>query len=119
MAEINRQPPTRIEAASIRSYQSQDVQIEASLDRSGILVLNDTADPGWTASIDGRRAEWINANYLFRGVLLPPGKHTVRFRYQPESFRWGAAISGFAMAGLLAIGFALSRRLREKAGTAG
>ena len=39
VAEINRETPARVEAASIRSYQSQDVQIEAALDRSGILVL--------------------------------------------------------------------------------
>jgi len=110
VAEINRQAPARVEAASIRSYQSQDVQIEASLDRSGILVLNDTAAPGWTATVDGHPAEWFDANYLFRGVLLAPGKHAVRFRYQPKSFRAGAAIS-LTMAGLLAIGLVLPRRI--------
>jgi hypothetical protein len=48
--------------------------------------------------------KWTNANYAFRAVLLAPGKHIVRFRYQPKSFRWGAAIS-LAMLGLLAAGF--------------
>jgi hypothetical protein len=43
--------------------------------------------------------KWTNANYAFRAVLLAPGKHIVRFRYQPKSFRWGAAIS-LAMLGL-------------------
>lgn len=111
---INHQKPTHIEAAAIRSYRSQDVQIEASLDRSGILVLNDTAYPGWTATVDGRPAAWTNANYLFRGVLLAPGKHAVRFQYQPKSFRRGAAISGLTMAGLLAIGLTVKRRLLFK-----
>jgi hypothetical protein len=109
VAAINRETPAKVEAASIQSYQSQDVRIEASLDRSGVLVLNDTAYPGWTATVDGRPAEWTNANYLFRAVLLPPGKHTVRFRYQPKSFRAGAAISGLTVLALLAI--ALGRRL--------
>jgi hypothetical protein len=45
--------------------------------------------------------------------LLPPGKHAVRFRYQPKSFRWGATISGLTMAGLLAIGLVVPRRRRE------
>jgi uncharacterized membrane protein YfhO len=112
VAAINRQKPARIEAASIRSHQSQDVQIEASLDRSGILVLNDTSYPGWTATVDGRPAAWTNANYLFRGVLLPPGKHAVRFRYRPKSFSTGVSISA-AMLGLLAIGFAIPKG-REK-----
>jgi membrane protein YfhO len=113
IAEINRQPLARVESASIESYRSQDVKIEAILHRSGILVLNDTSYPGWTATVDGHAAKWTNANYLFRAVLLAPGKHTIRFRYQPKSFRWGAAIS-LAMLGLLAAGFAIRKR-REKA----
>jgi uncharacterized membrane protein YfhO len=114
IAAVNREAPARVEAAFIRSYQSQDVQIEVSLDQSGILVLNDTADPGWTATVDGRSTEWIDANYLFRGVLLPPGKHAVRFRYRPKSFSAGVAISA-AMLGLLAIGFAIPKRREKRA----
>jgi hypothetical protein len=103
--DMNRQSPAPVQAASIRSYASQDVQIEASLERGGILVLNDTSYPGWAVDIDGRTGDWIDANYLFRGVLLAPGKHSVRFRYRPKSFRQGAAISGLTMAGLLTVGF--------------
>jgi uncharacterized membrane protein YfhO len=114
IAAVNREAPARVEAAFIRSYQSQDVQIEAVLDRSGILVLNETGYPGWTATVDGHPTEWIDANYLFRGVLLAPGKHAVRFRYQPKSFRRGATISGLTMAGLLAIGLAVPKRRREQ-----
>jgi hypothetical protein len=110
---INRQPPAQVEAATIRSYQSQDVQIDASLDRAGILVLNDTAYPGWVVDVDGRSTAWIGANYLFRGVLLSAGKHAVRFRYRPASFRRGAAISGLALAGLFAGGFLRPRRRRN------
>ena len=113
VADMNRQPPAPVQAASIRSYASQDVQIEASLDRSGILVLNDTAYPGWTVEVDGRSASWIDANYLFRGVLLPPGKHAVRFRYRPASFNRGVAIGGLAMAGLLTAGFLRPRRRKK------
>jgi membrane protein YfhO len=113
IADINRQPPAQVEAATIRSYQSQDVQMDASLDRAGILVLNDTAYPGWVVDVDGRSTTWIGANYLFRGVLLSAGKHAVRFRYQPASFRGGAAISCLALAGLFAGGFLRPRRRRN------
>jgi hypothetical protein len=113
IVELNRQPPAQVEAATIRSYQSQDVQIDASLDRAGILVLNDTAYPGWVVDVDGRSTAWIGANYLFRGVLLSAGKHAVRFRYRPASFRRGAAISGLALAGLFAGAFLRPRRRRN------
>jgi hypothetical protein len=110
VADMNREPPAPGQPASIKSYTSQDVQIEASLDRSGILVLNDTAYPGWVADVDGRSAEWFVANYMFRGVLLPPGRHIVRFRYRPKSFRWGTATSGVAIVGLLAAAVVLPRK---------
>jgi len=110
VADMNREPPAPVQPASIKSYTSQDVQIEASLDRSGILVLNDTGYPGWMANVDGRPVEWFEANYMFRGVLLSGGRHIVRFRYQPKSFRWGTAISGVGLAGLLAFGVLRPRR---------
>jgi uncharacterized membrane protein YfhO len=113
VAGMNHGPPAQVRAASIASYKSQDVQIEASLDRSGILVLNDTGYPGWTVDVDGRPADWIAANYLFRGVLLPAGKHAVRFRYRPKSFRRGASISGFTLAALLAGGIGAAKRRRR------
>ncbi len=109
VADMNRQAAAPVESAFIRSYRSQDVQIEASLDRAGILVLNDTAYPGWVVDVDGKAASWIDANYLFRAVLLSSGKHTVRFRYRPASFRRGAAVSGLAFAGLV-VGCLLRQR---------
>jgi hypothetical protein len=114
VATMNRETPIRAQSATIQSYKSQDVQIEASLDRSGILVLNDTAYPGWNVSVDGRPAAWVEANYMFRGVFLSPGKHTVRFQYQPKSFSRGATISGLTAAGLLAFGFIAPLRRRVK-----
>ncbi|MBV9767230.1 MAG: YfhO family protein [Acidobacteriaceae bacterium] len=82
-----------VRAASIQSYRSEAVTIEASSDQSGILVLNDSDYPGWTVEIDGHPSSWFTANYLFRGVLLTPGKHRVQFVYRPRSFRLGAGIS--------------------------
>jgi len=119
VGEMNREASVPVHAASIKSYKSQDVQIEASLDRSGILVLNDTAYPGWTASVDGHPAGWVEANYLFRGVFLSPGKHTVRFRYQPKSFNRGATISGLTAAALLTMGFIAPLRRRTNRWRAG
>jgi hypothetical protein len=116
VAEMNREVPVLVHAASIQSYKSQDVQIAASLDRSGILVLNDTAYPGWNVSVDGQPAAWVEANYMFRGVFLSPGKHTVRFRYEPKSFSRGATISGLTAVGLLAFGFIAPLRRRAKRG---
>jgi hypothetical protein len=41
---------------------------------------------GWHAYIDGDRAEIKRVNYILRGVMIPPGAHTVAFRFEPETF---------------------------------
>lgn len=51
---------------------------------------------------------------MFRAVLLPPGKHAVRFLYRPESFRRGATISGLTISCLLVVGFVYRRKNESK-----
>jgi Bacterial membrane protein YfhO len=85
--------PSRMKAAKIISYDSRVVTVEAALERSGVLVLNDSNYPGWEVDVDGHKGKMLDANYLFRGVYLAPGRHTVRFTYNPQSFRIGVAFS--------------------------
>lgn len=69
------------------------VTIRAASESGGFLVLADTFYPGWQATLDGKLAEILRANHTFRAVALPPGEHTVVFRYLPLSFLVGATIS--------------------------
>lgn len=67
-------------AAEIIHYSPTEVVARAS--GPGVLVLADSYYPGWRAA--GFRL--YRADYLFRGVLLPPGMHDVRFFYRPSLF---------------------------------
>jgi hypothetical protein len=113
---LNSLPPERVRAAKIRSYTSQEVTIEAAVDRPALMVLNDSDYPGWKVYVDGRQSHWITANYLFRGVLLRPGRHLVRFVYDPVSFAAGAAISGAAL--ICLAGFVTWRTRRRNSSVA-
>jgi hypothetical protein len=105
VADLNRNAPIPVQPARILSYRSDSVTVEASPDRAAILMLNDSDYPGWEATVDGRPAHWFSADYLFRGLLLAPGKHVVRFKYKPASFRAGVAISSAAAIVLILLGF--------------
>ena len=72
------------------------------------LVLADTFDPGWSATIDGAPATIRPAYVNFRAVYLPKGDHEIIFRYQPAGFRLGLGIS--TVGALLAIGMLVARR---------
>ena len=69
--------------ARLVSYQNTEIVIEAEAPSGGLLVLYDVWHPWWLASVDGKPAEILKADVLFRAVALTPGKHTVRFSFHP------------------------------------
>jgi hypothetical protein len=71
--------------ARILRYHNTDIEIDADAPGGGFVVLNDVWHPWWRASVDDKPAEILKANVLFRAVLVPPGKHVVRFTFQPFS----------------------------------
>lgn len=95
-------------SADIREYGDLKVTVEADAREGGFLFLGDSYYPGWRAYVDGREAPIYRADFLFRAVPLPAGRHMVEFRYQPDSFTLGLWISG-ASAGLLALMLLWSR----------
>jgi|GEM_PF-1576285 len=72
---------------------NRQVEMRLSCSRNAFLVLTDTYYPGWKAYIDGRETEIYPADYVFRAVEAPAGEHTIRFEYEPDSFKKGLSIS--------------------------
>ncbi len=87
--------------ASILSYSSQRVKIEAETKKPGILMLTDSNYPGWKVYVDGKASSLLGVNYLFRGVFLDPGRHIVEFVYKPFLFMLGLIITCIAFLGIV------------------
>jgi uncharacterized membrane protein YfhO len=68
--------------------------------------------PGWRAYVDGVETPIYPTNYLFRGVVVPAGQHTVVFAYRPTSVLVGAAISVSTLAIVVALLIARRRSAR-------
>jgi hypothetical protein len=79
----------------------------------GYLLLRDSWDPYWTATVDGQPAEVLRAYGLFRAVRLAPGEHEVVFAYRPTPFYAGCAVSAVTAALLLGLWLVSRRRARE------
>ncbi len=89
-------------SAQITRYSSLEVDVNEASSSSGFLVLTDAFYPGWHAFVDGRRWPILRGDVMFRVVELPPGEHSVVFRFEPTSVRIGVAISVAALLGCLA-----------------
>lgn len=87
-------------SAQLVSYAPDHVVVRASAHRRGLLILDDNYDSGWSATVDGHSVPVTRVDYVFRGVPVGPGTHTVRFRYRPLSWTVGWIVSVISLAGL-------------------
>jgi Bacterial membrane protein YfhO len=76
------------------------VEVAVDARTPAYLVLADTFDPGWSATVDGKPTPIRPAYAAFRAVFLPEGNHRVVFSYEPAGFRTGLALT---IGGLVAV----------------
>lgn len=68
-------------------------RIEVKVSGWGGLVLSEVAYPGWSAKVDGQKAEISASNQLLRVVQIDENKHLVKFEFVPGSLFAGLIIS--------------------------
>jgi hypothetical protein len=87
--------PTHNATGTVTMVQcgNQRVLARVSCDQPALVLLADTYYPGWRAFIDKTPTTIYRADYVLRAVVVPAGQHDVEFRFEPESFRVGKAIS--------------------------
>lgn len=73
------------------------VEIETDSTSASYLLIADTFDPGWTATVDGNPAPVRPAYIAFRAVFLKAGKHNVVFTYEPVGFKLGLGVSALGV----------------------
>lgn len=117
-AENGANPLTYRDAAcSVEDVSPEEVVIRVDAPEQGVTVLSDTYAIGWRATLDDVSVETLLVNGSFRGVVTPPGAHTIRYRYDFAPARVGRMIS-LATAGILSIlGLVALTRGRARSGS--
>ncbi len=87
----------------VEIYEPNRAEIDVKAGSAGYLVISDTYYPGWRAWVDGKPQKILLADYTFRAVQVPEGKHTVSLRYRPQSLSLGLAVSLGALLVLLIV----------------
>lgn len=101
------------DSAHITAYTPNKIDIQTKNSGTAFLVLSDTFDPGWKASIDGNAVPIYKTNYAFRGIYVPSGEHQIQFAYKPDSFYLGIKLSMISVLAFLGYGFMLTRKLHH------
>jgi len=106
-------PAPPVTVARVTDDGPESVTVQAVAQRAGYLILDDSAYPGWKATLDGRAVPWHTANDNFRAVAVPAGTHVIRFSYRPSSVLDGAIVTvlcALALLALAAVGVAFAHR---------
>lgn len=100
--------------AEVTSYGAERVVVRTTDRQDGILVLDDSYAPGWSATVDGQPEKVQQVDYVLQGVHVPRGSHTVVLRYRPSSWRLGLITSLLALLGTSSAVIVGYRRRREQ-----
>ena len=109
----------KLEHCRIVDYRPQRVTIEAQLNEPGLVVLSDTYDTNWQATVtrheaaglgDPLRRHVYRTNRVMRGVYLPAGTYQIVYEYHPVPFWTGSAISLIAWLGLAGVALIVRKR---------
>jgi hypothetical protein len=119
-------PPGQPEAdpgtVEISQYASTDLILQADAKSPAVLLLNNHVGDYWNVWLDKKPGAMLRCNYIMQGVFVPPGRHTIEFRYEPPRKMLYTSLAAFAL-GILLGGYAFAahfiRRAEAPSPTAG
>lgn len=95
-----------LSSISLVKFDNDKMEYEANCNGPQFAVFSEVYYPvGWNAYIDGKKAEYLNVNYILRGISLPAGKHKVEFIFEPASVKQGRSIMFLASILIVAVLF--------------
>ncbi|HFQ93860.1 MAG TPA: hypothetical protein ENK32_07620, partial [Anaerolineae bacterium] len=100
---------TELGTAVVEEKRNGYWRIRTDSPAPALLVLSETAYPGWQVTIDGERVDWQKAYTAVRAVCVPAGEHLVEWTYAPNTWKIGGLIS-LAALGLLCAALVKLRR---------
>jgi hypothetical protein len=89
------------------AFDNENVKYESNSSAPHVAVFSEIYYKDWKAYIDGKETPIAKANYVLRAMLIPAGKHTIEFKFEPAVYRTGSTITSITswLAFLLLLGF--------------
>jgi uncharacterized membrane protein YfhO len=80
-------------SVQIKKYTNNKIELEVNTDKPGLLWLSEIWYPAWKANIDGKVTKVYKADFSFRAVEVPSGKHRISMYFDSDAFKYGMIIS--------------------------
>jgi uncharacterized membrane protein YfhO len=78
----------------LTDYKPNHLTYASASSREQLAVFSDIYyEKGWKAYIDGEEAPYFRVNYVLRAMMVPAGKHTIEYKFDPPVYRVGEKIS--------------------------
>jgi len=104
----------------ITGYNPNWIKYVANTSERKLAVFSEIFyEPGWQAYIDGKPVDHLRVNYVLRGLVVPAGKHNIKFVFEPQTYYQGEKISLigsiiWTIACLVTLGLAVFKKEEEK-----
>jgi hypothetical protein len=117
VAYLNGKPWAGTESGTAVAHNagpSGEIELEVDSPHPERVIIRETFDPGWRATLDGRPIDIDSYMDTFQSVRVPPGRHRLALRYDPIEVRFalGASIFGLSFAFFALTGSRLFRSTR-------
>jgi hypothetical protein len=110
-------PQTAPGSAVYRELTPEDVRITVDTPAPALVVVRNSYDAGWSATVDGRPAPLLATDYLVQGVAVPAGRHEIRLVYRDDAVMRGALagiVVWFMLLASIPSALLLERRARRR-----
>jgi hypothetical protein len=106
-------PPTT-GSATVTEFKPEQFTIFVNTPNDAVLSVSNPDYPGWQATLDGSPTPILRAYGALSAVVVPSGDHTVRFVYDPLSYRVGALLSLFTWSAAVILAIVRLFRIRTE-----
>jgi membrane protein YfhO len=89
----------------IRSREAGRIALHVVAPGDAVLVVFNTFERGWRATVDGKPQPVLAADAAFQGIRLAPGEHVVGLEYKPRGLAAGIAAAALGVLGVVICAF--------------
>jgi hypothetical protein len=89
-------------SVTLDSYKPNHLKYTSNNENEGLAVFSEMYyENGWKATIDGKETKIFRVDYVLRAMVVPAGKHTIEFKFEPQVVKTGSIITLFSFIGML------------------